>query len=156
MKIADKENCVFICIDFDGCRLPAKGRPRFTRFGGVYTPATTEYFERKIKASYIDMYGNKKFDSRSPLRAEIEILHALPKNMSKKRKIELNCAPDTRKPDLDNVAKLVMDALNGVAYDDDKQITSMSVSKVNTIAPYSTIYIYISEIKEVTHGTSCA
>ena len=36
----------------------------------------------------------------------------------------------TLKPDTDNIAKIVCDALNGVAYHDDKQITSLTVDKV--------------------------
>ncbi len=36
----------------------------------------------------------------------------------------------TLKPDTDNIAKVVCDALNGVAYHDDKQITSLTVDKV--------------------------
>ena len=36
----------------------------------------------------------------------------------------------TLKPDTDNIAKAVCDALNGVAYHDDKQITSLTVDKV--------------------------
>ena len=35
----------------------------------------------------------------------------------------------TKKPDLDNIAKAVLDSLNGIAYKDDSQIVSMVVSK---------------------------
>ena len=38
----------------------------------------------------------------------------------------------TKKPDIDNIMKVVLDALNGVAYFDDKQ-----VCKVNFIKMYS-------------------
>ena len=34
-----------------------------------------------------------------------------------------------KKPDVDNIAKAVLDALNGIAYDDDKQITSLVIDK---------------------------
>ena len=34
-----------------------------------------------------------------------------------------------KKPDLDNVAKIVCDALNGVAYKDDAQVVKLTVHK---------------------------
>ena len=35
----------------------------------------------------------------------------------------------TKKPDIDNVIKIITDALNGIAYDDDAQIVSLSATK---------------------------
>lgn len=37
--------------------------------------------------------------------------------------------PDVVRPDADNVAKLVLDALNGAAWEDDTQVVSLSVVK---------------------------
>nr|DAN73502.1 MAG TPA: Endodeoxyribonuclease RusA [Caudoviricetes sp.] len=50
----------------------------------------------------------------------------LPKSRPKRLLAEL----DTAKPDIDNVTKAVLDALNGVAYDDDKQVVSLRVTKL--------------------------
>lgn len=36
--------------------------------------------------------------------------------------------PD-KKPDVDNIAKIICDSLNGIAYADDKQITSLHINK---------------------------
>ncbi len=36
----------------------------------------------------------------------------------------------TTKPDGDNILKVVLDALNGLAYDDDKQVVKMGIIKV--------------------------
>ena len=38
----------------------------------------------------------------------------------------------TKKPDVDNIAKVICDVLNGIAYHDDTQIVSLNVSKVYT------------------------
>ena len=35
----------------------------------------------------------------------------------------------TKKPDLDNIAKAILDSLNGIAYKDDSQIVSLLISK---------------------------
>ena len=48
---------------------------------------------------------------------------------SKKRKFENEGKPATVKPDTDNIVKLYLDALNGFAYNDDNQITSLIVQK---------------------------
>lgn len=64
-----------------------------------------------------------------PLEAEIALeidaYSLIPKSRPKHIKYEAN----TFKPDADNIAKLVMDALNGIAYKDDKQITELYVRK---------------------------
>lgn len=50
----------------------------------------------------------------------------MPKSRPKKALSE----PDTYKPDVDNIGKVVLDALNGVAYLDDKQVTLLRVRKM--------------------------
>ena len=52
----------------------------------------------------------------------------------------------TKKPDLDNLVKLVLDAYNGVLYDDDSQIISLSLSKMYSSTPG--IEINITEIDD--------
>ena len=52
----------------------------------------------------------------------------------------------TKKPDLDNLVKLVLDAYNGVLYDDDSQIISRSLSKMYSLTPG--IEINITEIDD--------
>lgn len=64
--------------------------------------------------------------------ADITVLHQIPKSYSKKRRAEMANTPCTVKPDCDNVAKAVLDALNGVAYADDACVTRLYVSKVWT------------------------
>ena len=46
-----------------------------------------------------------------------------------------------KRPDWDNVGKIVTDALNGVAYDDDSQIVSASVEKYYSEEPRTEIKI---------------
>lgn len=40
------------------------------------------------------------------------------------------CLPDNRKRDLDNLSKAILDALNGIVWVDDKQITKLVLGKV--------------------------
>jgi Holliday junction resolvase RusA-like endonuclease len=57
---------------------------------------------------------------------------APPKSASKKRQREMlagSIYPEV-KPDIDNITKTVLDALNGLAYKDDKSVVWLSAIKV--------------------------
>lgn len=61
----------------------------------------------------------------------VEAVYGIPKSASGKRRERMLLGIDlpTKKPDADNVLKAVCDALNGTAYQDDKQITSTWIWK---------------------------
>ena len=106
-----------------------KGRPRFTRNGRVYTPADTIRYERLVQLAYDEAVGDLIF--ASPVKVVIEAIHKPPKGKSKKVVADMlsgHILP-TKKPDADNVAKIILDALNGVAWHDDTQVVEMAVSK---------------------------
>ena len=110
----------------------AKQRPRMGRSGIVYTPKETLVYENYVKMCYSD-YANQFgwLPYENQVRAEIEVLVAVPKSDSKtkkKAKIEGMIRPAV-KPDCDNLAKSILDSLNGLAYHDDKQVVELSVKK---------------------------
>lgn len=110
----------------------AKQRPRMGRSGIVYTPKETLIYENYVKMCYSD-YANQFgwLPYENQVRAEIEVLVAVPKSDSKtkkKAKIEGMIRPAV-KPDCDNLAKSILDSLNGLAYHDDKQVVELSVKK---------------------------
>jgi crossover junction endodeoxyribonuclease RusA len=86
-----------------------KGRPKFTRQGRAYTPKTTRDAETRI----IDL-----FELACPLwEPTVEDV-----------RLTINVYFQYgRVADLDNVAKLVSDALNGYAYEDDMQVRQLHV-----------------------------
>lgn len=98
-----------------------KARPRFTRQGRAYTPKNTVDYETQIRQAYIAAGGTLISDTEPIL---ICITACFKK--AKTNKME----SPTLKPDADNIAKAVCDALNGIAYKDDKQITCLTVNKV--------------------------
>lgn len=103
-----------------------KPRPRFSSRGGygrAYTPASYMKYERSIAKAYTEA-GGKKFSGA--VSVSIFIHRELPKSRPKRLLAEL----DTSKPDIDNVAKAVLDALNGVAYEDDRQVVRLNVIKL--------------------------
>ena len=102
-----------------------KQRPRFnTKNGRAFTSSQTINYENWIKQCYIQQ-SNKLLNG--PIRARIEIYYSVPKSYSK-RKIEAIDYP-MKKPDADNVAKIVLDSLNKIAYEDDKQVVELTVIK---------------------------
>lgn len=110
-----------------------KGRPRFARRGNfvaTYTPEKTVSFENMVKlfASH-DMGCRPPIEG--PLKISVEVVVAPPASMSKKKTGQAlsGMHKPTTKPDLDNVVKSIADALNGVAYVDDKQIVEISARK---------------------------
>ena len=98
-----------------------KARPRFTRQGRAYTPKQTADYERQIKQAYISA-GGQLISDTAP------ILICITACFKKAKTNKMNYP--TLKPDADNIAKAVCDALNGIAYHDDKQITCLTVGKV--------------------------
>lgn len=105
-----------------------KGRPRLGK-GFTYTPKDTVNYENLVKVCYMDQAKNLKLDGE--LKATIIAYYSIPKSTSKKKRLEMveERIRPTKKPDLDNVAKIVLDSLNKVAYDDDSQIVSLTVEK---------------------------
>ena len=112
--------------------IKTKQRPRATIINGhatVYTPKDTLYYENYIKAMFLEKYPNFKFN-REPLNVSIICFFKINQEMAKYSDSDL--IPCKTHKDLDNIGKTVLDALNGVAFDDDKQITVLNLAKYYT------------------------
>ena len=115
-----------------------KQRPRLCSVGGrniVYTPKQTIEYEKLIKASYIA--SSKVFFERN-IPIEINILAYF----FHKSSIEFA----TKKPDADNIIKIVLDALNKVAFYDDAQVSKICFEKRYSKTPR--LEITIQNLKE--------
>jgi Holliday junction resolvase RusA-like endonuclease len=118
-----------------------KGRPRFTKTGRVYTPTETAQYESLVGLSYRNSARGYKFTS--PVRVTIKAFHKPPKGKSKKVTEDMlngHILP-TKKPDADNIAKIILDGLNKVAWDDDTQIIEMMVTKRYSEEPLVAVII---------------
>lgn len=124
----------------------AKGRPRFSKKGFAYTPAKTKQAERDFLAIAMDHRPEK------PIAGPIQLLlrFSFPKPTKPKWKSEaarkLLVSP-CKRPDLDNLVKLVKDALSGPFWVNDSQIVSMTAAKLYGDAPGTEVYI--SELPSV-------
>lgn len=110
----------------------AKGRPRFASRAGVpmvYTPAKTLHYESALRAKAREVMGGKP-PMRGPVSVEMLAQIAIPKSWPvTKRTMALVGEVTPGKPDIDNYAKIVGDALNGVVWVDDAQVAHLNARK---------------------------
>lgn len=121
-----------ITFTVDGPAVP-KQRPRISR-GRAYTPKRTKDYEGRVlqefRSSYQGFYP--AFGKDVPVWICISIYQEIPKSWSKKKRARAEAGeifPLGRNGDIDNVAKSILDALNGFAYEDDCQVVRLTVSK---------------------------
>lgn len=112
-------------------KIIGKGRPRINSYTGVvYTPTRTKDYEELIEQYFLLKYPRfKMFDNR--VNVSIIAYFGIPKTAKKSEindMLENNISP-TKKPDIDNVVKIVLDAMNKFAFKDDTQITKLQVEK---------------------------
>lgn len=110
-----------------------KGRPKFHRiknYVSTYTPEETLNYEAFVKMSYLNESKGIKLDGQ--IQAHIKGIFPIPKSTSKKQRALMLSGEvmHTKKIDCDNLAKTILDALNGIAYGDDKQVCRLIVEKV--------------------------
>ena len=94
------------------------------------TPENTILYENLIKHWHVET-NSEQCKGKEPLKVEITAYFPIPKRATKRDRelIELLQYYPTKKPDADNIAKVVCDALNGLAYTDDTQVVDLTVHK---------------------------
>ena len=111
--------------------IKGKGRPRVNSYTGiVYTPTTTKDYEYLVEQYFLLKYPKfKPLEGR--LSVNIKAIFTIPKSAKKtdKDKMLENTISPTKKPDIDNIVKIILDAMNKFAFKDDTQITKLSVEK---------------------------
>lgn len=126
-------------------KITGKGRPRVnTQTAIAYTPTKTKDYENLVKQYFILKYRRiNPLEGR--IKVEIKAYFGIPKNTSKKQKEEMlkdNISP-IKKPDIDNIAKIILDALNQLAFKDDNQIVKLDIEKI--YSEEEKVYIKIEE-----------
>lgn len=110
-----------------------KARPRIVTRNGythAYTPKGTVAYEELVKSCYVAAAKGRTFGDRE-VCLEIVANFGIPKSASKAKRESMLSGEvrPAKKPDVDNIVKVVADALNGIAYNDDKQIIECCCSK---------------------------
>lgn len=128
-----------------------KGRPRFnTQTVKAFTPKQTVNYETLVHTEYMVQCRGFRFPDDAMLDMRILAYYSIPKSNSKKVKAQklANVIRPTKKPDMDNVVKMVADALNQVAYKDDTQIVDCQVRKFYSAKPRIEVIIREAASKE--------
>ena len=130
-----------------------KARPRVVG-GHAYTPDKTAAYEDRIRLAYKRAVKDRPEEERffgkdAQLSLTVSAFCRMPKRVNKTLREAMMSFRERprKKPDLDNILKVVADALNGLAYHDDSQIVSMSATKYWSHDPY--ILIGITEVGRV-------
>lgn len=111
-----------------------KARARTVNFGGrvhSFTPEATVLYENLIKVCFEQAKPQDWQPLTGTAEMAIRAVFPVPKSYSNKRRKWCLAGSEkpTVKPDTDNIAKVFCDALNGLAYMDDKQIIKLTVTK---------------------------
>lgn len=114
-----------------------KGRPRFSRDGHAYTDSETKAYEEKIVTYYRKAFGGFRWPDTSFVAVAITAVYPIPKSATKAAiaGMQAGLILPSRKPDIDNVLKVVLDALNGVAYKDDSKVVAVRARKIYGTPP---------------------
>lgn len=105
-----------------------KARPRVVR-GHAFTPKKTKDYETLVQDVYNLTVGEYLGDSA--IVVMIDLYFPIPESYSKskRKRIADGEIKHTKRPDVDNCAKAILDALNEVAYKDDAQIVESRITK---------------------------
>lgn len=109
-------------------KVKGKARPRVTHNGHAYTPVSTRLYEKAIRDAFVAA-GGQMFHGY--VHVDFEAVTGIQASATKaQRKIRLQVEElSTTKPDIDNIEKSILDALNGVAYEDDSSVVSVRAIK---------------------------
>ena len=105
-------------------RAYAKGRPRVTRYG-TFTPEVTRSWEERVGAEFMAVHGAPQIVG--PVAVRIVF--------------------NQKSGDLDNLAKAILDGLNGVAFVDDSQVCQLHISRPWEPSGRAHTFISVEEIR---------
>lgn len=110
-------------------KIKGKARPRFSsKTGRTFTPGDTIQYENWVRLCYKEQDGRYL---EGPIRANIIAYYPIMSSYPKKRvqAIKDGLEHPTKKPDGDNIAKIILDSLNNIAFKDDSQVIELTVLK---------------------------
>lgn len=131
-----------------------KQRPRVVSrgtFSKAYTPKETVSYENLVKLIYSQAAKGKMFPEGAMLDVRIIAYYDIPKSTSKKKRKEMleHKIRPTKKPDWDNIGKIVCDSLNLVAYHDDSAVVDAQVRKFYSENPRVNVTIKVIGPNEI-------
>lgn len=102
-----------------------------------YTPKGTRLYEEIVATEYLRQCGSVRVSDNEYVDIKILAYFKIPQSANKMdaERMRKNIIRPAKKPDVDNIIKIVADALNGIAYKDDKQIIRSLAEKFYSDTP---------------------
>lgn len=126
-------------------RVKGQGRPRGSvvrSAGRVSVGMHKDPRDRSYERALASLYEGPRFPKGVPVAVEVVVMRSLPASLERKtRRVTRH---DVFKPDADNILKSVLDALTGVAYEDDSQVTTAVVRKMDQVPADGTDVLVVS------------
>jgi Holliday junction resolvase RusA-like endonuclease len=143
----------FVSVEVEG-QPQGKGRPRFSTgrtkdgvpYTRVHTPLKTYTYETVIKRAAVKAMGERD-PIEGCVKVDILCLFQIPKSwpkLDKQRALDGDIRP-TGKPDWDNIAKVVCDAVRGIVWTDDSRVVDARVRKFYGKAPAVHFDVYADQ-----------
>jgi Holliday junction resolvase RusA-like endonuclease len=124
-------------IIIPGKPIPLKRPRHFMRGGKSLTWNSQSALQQQIRT----VVKAQTLLHEGPLSVHILFCLPIPKSASKVKTSTMNNSPHTHKPDIDNLIKFVLDVLNGIAFDDDRQVSEIIAHKMWSNTPRTEITI---------------
>lgn len=110
-----------------------KGRPRIGVVRGharAFTDQKTRDYEDQVRAAAQAVMANQD-QLEGAVWVRINVFMRIPASASKKKQAAMRdgAIRPCKTPDLDNVAKAILDGINGVVFKDDKQVCGIGCTK---------------------------
>ena len=136
-----------------------QGRPRAVRMGAgvrMYDPPKSKVYKQMVAAkvrSYMKINGIQTISE--PIAVHLNFYFTPPKSYSKKRirAIEAKEELFTKKPDVDNLAKSILDSCNNLLFKDDSQIIGLTIGKHYGHEDYVDVKVQIIETGKKSDNT---
>jgi Holliday junction resolvase RusA-like endonuclease len=121
----------------------AKARPRWARWG-MYSPKKTVNYETLIQAIFCEKHRGF-IPTKGPVRLEALAYFTIPKSAGKKKSLLManGVIKPTKRPDADNILKIIADSLQGIAFKNDSQIIEAHIYKLYSDYPRLEISINV-------------
>ena len=131
-----------------------KARPKVVRLkngmSSTYTPDKSVNYENLIRVCFRDAAGAEFVPMTGIFSVDVTAWFSPPTVWPKSRAhlaLDERVVRPTKKPDADNIAKIVADSLNGIAYRDDSAIVHMRISKFYDTRPR--VEVVIRDITDI-------
>ena len=107
------------------------------------TPENTVVYENLVKLCYQGASKGYRFPDDTPLDIAIEARFSIPKSVSKKKRALMLAGEilPTKAPDSDNIAKSVLDGIQGVCFKNDNSVVSLAVRKTYSEVPCVMVWV---------------